>query len=106
MNTIEIDMDKIVEDLNIKDIIINKITEDSGIDDLVNDIFSDDDLNKPIKNQIVNIISEYLNTDDGKDVILAKFNDYINEVDISDFDEIDNIIKEFIKNSLILKVKK
>lgn len=102
---INIDIDKIIDNMDINDIvrehIISKITESSKLEDIVDNILTNNDVRNFIDKKIVNIIQEYMHSEDGKRYIVEKFNEEIDNSDIWTDDKIIELIAEFLKSCLI-----
>lgn len=101
---IDIDIDKIVGEMNIKELIEKRveseIVDSSKLEDAVNGILEDEDMKHIIHKKIFNIIEEYLSSNEGKNNIIKKFEQAIDDYDILTDDRIIELLAEFFKKAL------
>lgn len=105
----KIDVSSIVEQIDIKtmieEILRIKISEDARMETIVDNIFGDGKMEDLLRTQVLNTINEYLSSEDGKNYIIGKFKDVIDDIDLSYDDNISSIISEFLKKSLFEKLE-
>ena len=100
-----IDIDSIVKKIDIEKLIEedikSRISECIDIGDIIDTILQDEKLEDFIHKRVVNIVDEYLLSDDGKKCIIEKFKETIDDADILCDDRITDAIAEFLKKSLM-----
>lgn len=104
---IEIDTDKIVRDMDIKKLVEKGITSEievsPKIDDIVDEILEKEEMKNFIGKRTIEIIEEYLSSDEGKESIIEKFESGIDEYNILTDDKVVDLLTEFLKKSLMGK---
>lgn len=102
---IEIDINKIVEELNVKKLveeeIMSNILESSEFEDIVEETLDNGEARGIISKKIIDIISGYLSSDEGKKCIIEKFEDAIVNSDVLTDETIVDLLAEFLKKSLM-----
>lgn len=104
MNRIEIDVDKMIKEIDIDGLVKNRvmteIEDSSDLEDIIDGIFEDEDTKSVMRKKIFAIIDEYLYSEDGRKSIIEKFEDAIDEYDVLNNDRITDVIVEFFKRNL------
>lgn len=103
---IEIDIKEIVQKIDVNKLIEEKIISDisEAIDteNIVDETLDDEDVKNHINKKVINIINNYLDSEEGKTRIIDTFNDAITSSDILTDDKITDIMAEFLKKKLNL----
>lgn len=102
---IEIDTNKIVEKIDVnklvEDTIISNIIKSVNFDDIVENLFKDEETRECIDGKVLEIIDEYMNSEEGKAYIIAEFKDELSNSDILTDDSIVDVMAQFLRKSLI-----
>ncbi len=106
---IRIDVNKIVEKINVNEIveehIMSEIAESSKLEEIINDVLENEDIKDVINKKVINTIETYISSDEGKEYIVGKFNEAIDDSDIWTDDKIIYIVAEFLKKSLDIRLR-
>lgn len=103
---IEIDINKIVEEID-----VNKLVEEnimSGIVDtidfnnIVDEMFEDEEMKNNINKKVLDIISEYMSSDEGKEYITETFKDVLANSEILTDEKVVALIVAVLKKNLKL----
>lgn len=101
---IDIDINKIVESIDVKqlveDVIKSDIVDNIDFDKIIDDMLEDEEVKNHINKKIMNIIDEYISSDEGKKNITGVFNDVLANSDILTDDKIIDIVAEFLREKL------
>lgn len=104
---IEIDTDKIVKEIDIKKLVEKGITSEievsPKIDDIVDNILEKEEMKNFIEKRTIEIIEEYLSSDEGKESIIEQLESSIDEYNIMSDDRVVELIIEFLKKNLMSK---
>lgn len=106
---IDVDLNKIIENIDVKKIVEEKIMSDildnSKLEDIVDQSLENEDLKASIDKKVLQIITDYLSSGEGKEYIIDKFKDAITDSDILNDDKIIEIFAEFLKKSLAERLR-
>ncbi len=97
---IEIDTEKIVEGIDFEEVIKDRLAETSSINNIIDELLDDDKTLKIINRKICKIINEYISSDDGKEMIIEKFKENIENYDLMDDEDIRDSLMSIIKDRL------
>ena len=101
---IDIDINKIAESIDIKklveDVIKSDIVDNIDFDKIIDDLLENEDVKNHINIKIIDIIDEYMSSDEGKKSITDVFNDVLANSDILTDEKIIDSIAEFLKEKL------
>lgn len=105
---IRIDVDKIVKKIDANEIveerIMSEIAESSKLEEIIDEVFENEDIKDVINKKVMDTIEKYISSDEGKEYIVGKFNEAIDNSDIWTDDKIIEIVAEFLKNSLDIRL--
>lgn len=103
---IEIDVKEIVQKIDINKLIEEKIMSDISdtidIENIVNEALDDEEVKNHLNKKVINIIDNYIDSEEGKDRIIEEFNSAISDADILDDDKIIELVAEFLKRKLMI----
>ncbi len=99
---IEVDIKDIVENIDVSQVVEEKIKSDiiEKIDEVTDDVLDNEEVINNINKKAVEIINEYISSEEGKDYIIEAFKNTISNSDILASDDITELIAEFLKKKL------
>jgi hypothetical protein len=101
---IEIDIKEIVQKIDVNKLIEEKIISDVSdiidIENIVDETLDDKDVKSHLNKKVVNIIDNYIDSEEGKNRIIEAFNDTITNSNILNDDRVIELITEFLKRKL------
>ena len=101
---IEIDIKEIVQKIDINKLIEEKIISDVSeaidVGNIVDEVLDDEDVKNHLNKKIINIIDNYIDSEEGKSRIIDAFNDAITSSDILNDDKVIELVAEFLKKKL------
>ncbi len=103
---IEIDIKEIVQKIDINKLIEEKIMSDVSdsidVDNIVDETLNDEEVKNHVNKKVINIINNYIDSEEGKNRIIDAFNDAITSSDILNDDKVIELVAEFLKKKLNL----
>ena len=102
---IEIDINRIVEEIDVnklvEETIKSNVTENVDFENIIDNLLDNKEVRESINRKIINIISEYISSEEGKQYIIDTFKDKISDSDILTDDVIVDMVVQFLKKTLI-----
>ncbi len=101
---IEIDVKEIVQKIDINKLVEEKIVSDVSeaidVENIVDEILDDKEVKHQLNKKVINIIGNYVDSEEGKSRITDVFIDAITNADILNDDKIIELVAEFLKRKL------
>ena len=101
---IEIDIKDVVQKIDVNKLIEEKIISDVSdavdIENIVDETLDDEEVKNHLKKKVINIINNYIDSEEGKTRIIDAFNDVVTSSDILVDDKIIELVAEFLKKKL------
>ena len=102
---IEIDINRIVEEIDVnklvEETIKSNVTENVDFENIIDNLLDNKEVQESINRKIINIINEYISSEEGKQYIIDTFKDKISDSDILTDDVIVDMVVQFLKKTLI-----
>ena len=104
---IEIDINRIVEEIDVtklvEEAIKQNVADTVDFENIIDNILGNKEIKESINRKIINIINEYISSEEGKQIIIDTFKDKISDSDILTDDVIIELVAQFLKKTLIEK---
>lgn len=104
---IEININEIVQKIDINKLIEEKIISDISeaidIENIVDEALDNKEVKNHMNKKVVNIIDDYISSEEGRNRIISAFNDSITNNDMADIladDRVIELLTEFLKKNL------
>lgn len=101
---IEIDVNKIIEKIDVnklvEEAIMSSVVETIDFEDIIDNMLENEEMRNSINKKVINIIDEYISSEEGKKYIIETFNDVIADSDILTDEKVIELIAEFLKKNL------
>ena len=101
---VEIDVNKIAEGIDVsklvKERIVSDIENNSRFEDVVGELLENEEVKNKIERKIVDIIDEFLSSDEGKEYIIKEFKSEIDYSDVLSGSKVEELIVSILKRSL------
>lgn len=101
---IEIDIREIVQKIDVNKLIEEKIISDVSetidVEKIVDETLDDEEVKNHLNKKVINIINNYIDSEEGKTSIIDAFNNVITSSDMLTDDKIIELVAEFLKKKL------
>ncbi len=101
---IEIDIRDIVQKIDVNKLIEEKIISDVSeaidVENIVDETLDDEEVKNHLNKKVINIINDYIDSEEGKTSIIDAFNNVITSSDMLTDDKIIELVAEFLKKKL------
>ena len=104
---IEIDINRIVEEIDVnklvEETIKQNVAETVDFESIIDNLLGNKEVKEHINKKVIDIIDEYMSSEEGKKYIIDTFNDKITDSDILTDDVVVELVAQFLRKSLIEK---
>lgn len=101
---IEIDIREIVQKIDVNKLIEEKIISDVSeaidVENIVDETLDDEEVKNHLNKKVINIINDYIDSEEGKTSIIDAFNNVVTSSDMLTDDKIIELVAEFLKKKL------